>query len=150
MQPGILRGGLSLSFRFTQRWHWGPSWQSSQPWEQGWAPTGLRRRAGRGACSVLTCVCPSQHAMPFWRVSSHSDLMALHHALELEYLWPPRSTFQLLGCSATRSKSSRPESRVGAALANSPVSTSRRASAFAAAVAVNEGPRLCLQNSRWL
>uniref|UniRef100_A0A8C2NUL4 Eyes absent homolog n=1 Tax=Capra hircus TaxID=9925 RepID=A0A8C2NUL4_CAPHI len=27
-----------------------------------------------------------KHAMPFWRVSSHSDLMALHHALELEYL----------------------------------------------------------------
>ncbi|XP_026547537.1 eyes absent homolog 1 isoform X4 [Notechis scutatus] len=27
-----------------------------------------------------------KHAMPFWRISSHSDLMALHHALELEYL----------------------------------------------------------------
>ncbi|XP_078718703.1 protein phosphatase EYA1-like isoform X15 [Lampetra fluviatilis] len=27
-----------------------------------------------------------QHNMPFWRISSHSDLMALHHALELEYL----------------------------------------------------------------
>ena len=32
------------------------------------------------------CLCCSQHAMPFWRISSHSDLMALHHALELEYL----------------------------------------------------------------
>ena len=43
-----------------------------------------------GAGSVLHphhMVCPPpQHAMPFWRVSSHSDLMALHHALELEYL----------------------------------------------------------------
>lgn len=27
-----------------------------------------------------------QHNMPFWRISSHSDLMALHHALDLEYL----------------------------------------------------------------
>ncbi|XP_075923420.1 protein phosphatase EYA1-like isoform X8 [Petromyzon marinus] len=27
-----------------------------------------------------------KHNMPFWRISSHSDLMALHHALELEYL----------------------------------------------------------------
>ncbi|KAK1173833.1 hypothetical protein AOXY_G4044 [Acipenser oxyrinchus oxyrinchus] len=27
-----------------------------------------------------------KHNMPFWRVSSHSDLMALHHALELDYL----------------------------------------------------------------
>ncbi|XP_077789041.1 protein phosphatase EYA1 isoform X19 [Podarcis muralis] len=27
-----------------------------------------------------------KHAMPFWRITSHSDLMALHHALELEYL----------------------------------------------------------------
>lgn len=37
--------------------------------------------------SILTIHLPSlQHAMPFWRVSSHSDLMALHHALELEYL----------------------------------------------------------------
>uniref|UniRef100_UPI00398EE78E eyes absent homolog 1 isoform X14 n=1 Tax=Pristiophorus japonicus TaxID=55135 RepID=UPI00398EE78E len=27
-----------------------------------------------------------KHTMPFWRISSHSDLMALHHALELEYL----------------------------------------------------------------
>uniref|UniRef100_A0A8C7DJF4 Eyes absent homolog n=2 Tax=Oncorhynchus kisutch TaxID=8019 RepID=A0A8C7DJF4_ONCKI len=26
------------------------------------------------------------HNMPFWRISSHSDLMALHHALDLEYL----------------------------------------------------------------
>ncbi|XP_061097856.1 eyes absent homolog 4 isoform X6 [Conger conger] len=28
----------------------------------------------------------SQHNMPFWRISSHSDLLALHQALELEYL----------------------------------------------------------------
>ncbi|XP_064412156.1 eyes absent homolog 4 isoform X2 [Latimeria chalumnae] len=28
----------------------------------------------------------TQHNMPFWRISSHSDLLALHHALELEYL----------------------------------------------------------------
>ncbi|KAM4026552.1 protein phosphatase EYA1 isoform 2-T5 [Anomaloglossus baeobatrachus] len=27
-----------------------------------------------------------KHSMPFWRITSHSDLMALHHALELEYL----------------------------------------------------------------
>uniref|UniRef100_A0A6I8PKC7 Eyes absent homolog n=1 Tax=Ornithorhynchus anatinus TaxID=9258 RepID=A0A6I8PKC7_ORNAN len=27
-----------------------------------------------------------KHAMPFWRISSHSDLMALYHALELDYL----------------------------------------------------------------
>ncbi|XP_047006119.1 eyes absent homolog 1 isoform X5 [Ictalurus punctatus] len=27
-----------------------------------------------------------KHNMPFWRISSHSDLMALHHALDLEYL----------------------------------------------------------------
>ncbi|XP_078712437.1 protein phosphatase EYA1-like isoform X2 [Lampetra fluviatilis] len=27
-----------------------------------------------------------KHNMPFWRISGHSDLMALHHALELEYL----------------------------------------------------------------
>ncbi|KAM8966773.1 protein phosphatase EYA1 isoform 9-T9 [Pelodytes ibericus] len=27
-----------------------------------------------------------KHSMPYWRISSHSDLMALHHALELEYL----------------------------------------------------------------
>ncbi|KPP73317.1 eyes absent1-like [Scleropages formosus] len=27
-----------------------------------------------------------KHNMPFWRISSHSDLMALHHALELDYL----------------------------------------------------------------
>ncbi|XP_064412160.1 eyes absent homolog 4 isoform X5 [Latimeria chalumnae] len=27
-----------------------------------------------------------KHNMPFWRISSHSDLLALHHALELEYL----------------------------------------------------------------
>ncbi|XP_007885162.1 eyes absent homolog 1 isoform X13 [Callorhinchus milii] len=27
-----------------------------------------------------------KHTMPFWRISSHSDLMSLHHALELEYL----------------------------------------------------------------
>ncbi|XP_040210337.1 eyes absent homolog 1 isoform X6 [Rana temporaria] len=27
-----------------------------------------------------------KHSMPFWRISSHSDLMALHHALELDYL----------------------------------------------------------------
>lgn len=27
-----------------------------------------------------------QHNMPFWRISSHSDLLALHQALELEYL----------------------------------------------------------------
>jgi len=26
------------------------------------------------------------HNMPFWRISSHSDLLALHHALEQEYL----------------------------------------------------------------
>ncbi|XP_078486913.1 protein phosphatase EYA4 isoform X1 [Ciona intestinalis] len=26
------------------------------------------------------------HNMPFWRISSHSDLMALHHALEQDYL----------------------------------------------------------------
>ncbi|XP_041952303.1 eyes absent homolog 4 isoform X9 [Alosa sapidissima] len=28
----------------------------------------------------------SQHNMPFWRISSHSDLLALHQALEYEYL----------------------------------------------------------------
>ncbi|KAM4771420.1 protein phosphatase EYA4 isoform 7-T7 [Rhinophrynus dorsalis] len=28
----------------------------------------------------------SQNNMPFWRISSHSDLLALHQALELEYL----------------------------------------------------------------
>lgn len=28
----------------------------------------------------------TQHNMPFWRISSHSDLLALHQALELEYL----------------------------------------------------------------
>ncbi|XP_043961872.1 eyes absent homolog 4 isoform X4 [Gambusia affinis] len=28
----------------------------------------------------------SQHNMPFWRISSHSDLLALHQALEFEYL----------------------------------------------------------------
>nr|XP_033795235.1 eyes absent homolog 4 isoform X12 [Geotrypetes seraphini] len=28
----------------------------------------------------------AQHNMPFWRISSHSDLLALHQALELEYL----------------------------------------------------------------
>ncbi|KAM7136554.1 protein phosphatase EYA4 isoform 11-T11 [Molossus nigricans] len=28
----------------------------------------------------------NQHNMPFWRISSHSDLLALHQALELEYL----------------------------------------------------------------
>uniref|UniRef100_A0A3B3QSM4 Eyes absent homolog n=1 Tax=Paramormyrops kingsleyae TaxID=1676925 RepID=A0A3B3QSM4_9TELE len=28
----------------------------------------------------------SQHNMPFWRISSHSDLLALHQALELDYL----------------------------------------------------------------
>lgn len=40
-----------------------------------------------GVFSVFTTLsAPLQHAMPFWRVSSHSDLMALHHALELEYL----------------------------------------------------------------
>ncbi|GAA6091098.1 eyes absent homolog 1 isoform X1 [Tachysurus ichikawai] len=27
-----------------------------------------------------------KHNMPYWRISSHSDLMALHHALDLEYL----------------------------------------------------------------
>ncbi|XP_060920233.1 eyes absent homolog 1 isoform X10 [Labrus mixtus] len=27
-----------------------------------------------------------KHNMPFWRISSHSDLMALHHALDLDYL----------------------------------------------------------------
>nr|AAK31354.1 eyes absent-1 alpha [Xenopus laevis] len=27
-----------------------------------------------------------KHSMPFWRITSHSDLMALHHALDLEYL----------------------------------------------------------------
>uniref|UniRef100_A0A8C4QHK0 Eyes absent homolog n=1 Tax=Eptatretus burgeri TaxID=7764 RepID=A0A8C4QHK0_EPTBU len=27
-----------------------------------------------------------KHSMPFWRVSSHSDLLALQHALEMEYL----------------------------------------------------------------
>ncbi|XP_041737293.2 eyes absent homolog 1 isoform X11 [Coregonus clupeaformis] len=27
-----------------------------------------------------------KHNMPFWRISSHSDLLALHHALDLEYL----------------------------------------------------------------
>ncbi|XP_075439720.1 protein phosphatase EYA1 isoform X11 [Ascaphus truei] len=27
-----------------------------------------------------------KHSMPYWRITSHSDLMALHHALELEYL----------------------------------------------------------------
>uniref|UniRef100_A0A4W4F7G7 Eyes absent homolog n=1 Tax=Electrophorus electricus TaxID=8005 RepID=A0A4W4F7G7_ELEEL len=27
-----------------------------------------------------------KHNMPFWRITSHSDLMALHHALDLEYL----------------------------------------------------------------
>lgn len=27
-----------------------------------------------------------KHNMPFWRISSHSDIMALHHALDLEYL----------------------------------------------------------------
>ncbi|XP_032699379.1 eyes absent homolog 4 isoform X4 [Lontra canadensis] len=27
-----------------------------------------------------------KHNMPFWRISSHSDLLALHQALELEYL----------------------------------------------------------------
>ncbi|XP_035283785.1 eyes absent homolog 1-like isoform X3 [Anguilla anguilla] len=27
-----------------------------------------------------------KHNMPFWRISSHSDLAALHHALELDYL----------------------------------------------------------------
>ncbi|XP_036374547.1 eyes absent homolog 1-like [Megalops cyprinoides] len=27
-----------------------------------------------------------KHNMPFWRISSHSDLMALHHALEQDYL----------------------------------------------------------------
>uniref|UniRef100_UPI00358F3DC7 eyes absent homolog 1-like isoform X1 n=1 Tax=Myxine glutinosa TaxID=7769 RepID=UPI00358F3DC7 len=27
-----------------------------------------------------------KHNMPYWRISSHSDLLALHHALELEYL----------------------------------------------------------------
>jgi EYA(Eyes Absent) family protein len=26
------------------------------------------------------------HNMPFWRISSHSDLLALHHALEQDYL----------------------------------------------------------------
>uniref|UniRef100_A0A8C6R5T8 Eyes absent homolog n=1 Tax=Nannospalax galili TaxID=1026970 RepID=A0A8C6R5T8_NANGA len=28
----------------------------------------------------------NQHNMPFWRISNHSDLLALHQALELEYL----------------------------------------------------------------
>lgn len=27
-----------------------------------------------------------KHNMPFWRISSHSDLVALHHALEQDYL----------------------------------------------------------------
>ncbi|KAJ8401455.1 hypothetical protein AAFF_G00383740 [Aldrovandia affinis] len=27
-----------------------------------------------------------KHNMPFWRISGHSDLIALHHALELDYL----------------------------------------------------------------
>ena len=26
-------------------------------------------------------------AWPFWRISNHSDLVALHHALDLGYLW---------------------------------------------------------------
>lgn len=30
--------------------------------------------------------CHPQHNMPFWRISSHSDLLALHQALEFEYL----------------------------------------------------------------
>lgn len=32
------------------------------------------------------CVFTPQHNMPFWRISSHSDLLALHQALEFEYL----------------------------------------------------------------
>ncbi|XP_055490447.1 eyes absent homolog 1 isoform X9 [Leucoraja erinacea] len=36
--------------------------------------------------SQISSLCCLQHTMPFWRISSHSDLMALHHALELEYL----------------------------------------------------------------
>ncbi|KTF86953.1 hypothetical protein cypCar_00024473 [Cyprinus carpio] len=41
-------------------------------------------------CSFRVDVCSvcfsSQHNMPFWRISSHSDLLALHQALEFEYL----------------------------------------------------------------
>lgn len=31
--------------------------------------------------------CPSvQHNMPFWRISTHGDLVSLHQALELDFL----------------------------------------------------------------
>lgn len=35
---------------------------------------------------MLTICFSPQHNMPFWRISSHSDLLALHQALEFEYL----------------------------------------------------------------
>lgn len=30
-----------------------------------------------------------QHNMPFWRITNHADLVSLHQALELDFLWGP-------------------------------------------------------------
>ena len=35
--------------------------------------------------SVRVSVCV-QHNMPFWRISTHGDLVSLHQALELDFL----------------------------------------------------------------
>lgn len=145
MQPGILRGGLGLSFCFKQMWREALSWRSSQPW------VGFRGEV-RGVCwgALSSPVCPlSQHAMPFWRVSSHSDLMALHHALELEYLWPPHSTLKPHSCPVTRDTSCRPESRISARLVTyrSRHTDAQLPSVSTSALVVHEGPRLFLQNS---
>lgn len=35
--------------------------------------------------SFWSCL-PVQHNMPFWRISTHGDLVSLHQALELDFL----------------------------------------------------------------
>ncbi|XP_072234564.1 eyes absent homolog 1 isoform X3 [Leuresthes tenuis] len=47
---------------------------------------GVEEEQGSKKFSIKKHGLTVQHNMPFWRISSHSDLMALHHALDLEYL----------------------------------------------------------------
>lgn len=47
--------------------------------------TGKRGRQGK-LISELTWRLLLQHNMPFWRISTHGDLVSLHQALELDFL----------------------------------------------------------------
>lgn len=88
--------------------------------KEGWAVRLTKQPFRAGAGSALHphhVVCPLQHAMPFWSLQP-PDLMALHHALELEYLCTVTHTLKLHSHPVTGDTSTKLESQVGAVTPN--------------------------------